>query len=191
MRKLIAFEWISLDGVFDADPEYFSKWFIPYHSNSRAECIRSILEGADAFLYGATTYEMLAPFWSTQTTDENGPAKALNELPKYVVSTTLKEPIWQNTEKIISTDVEAEIQKIKEEGTGYILISGSGKLVASLMKAGLLDEFHFLVHPYIMNSGRRLFNEAMPEAALELLASKELDLGVMQLDYRIKNAGVE
>jgi len=183
MRKITAFEWISLDGVFDAAPKYFSKWYLPYHSDSRAKCIRETIEGANALLFGGATYEMLAPYWSAQTNDDNGPARALNSLPKYVVSTTITKPIWQNTEKIISKNVEKEIVAIKELGDGYILVSGSATLVASLIKANLLDEFRFLMHPYIMNEGRRLFADNMPESALELSAAKQLDLGVVMLDY--------
>lgn len=186
MRKIIAFEWISLDGVFDADPKYFNKWFLPFHSDSRASYIKETIEGATALLLGGNTYKMLAPYWSEQTTDENGPAKALNSLPKYVVSTTIKNPTWQNTEKIISENVEKEIEKLKKQENGYILIAGSATLVASLMKADLLDEIRLLVHPYIINEGRRFFS-SMPESALNLVDSKELDLGVLMLDYKVKN----
>lgn len=194
MRRIKAFEWISLDGVFDADPEYFSKWFLPYqsgwlkdldHSNSRATCIKITVEEADAMLLGSDTYKMLAPYWSVQQNDDNGPAQKLNSMPKYAVSTTIKKPIWQNTKKVIGKDVEQEIAKLKQHGEGYILIFGSGILVASLMKAGLLDEFRFLVHPYIMNKGRRLFDNGLPEAALKLVDSKLLNSGILMLDYNV------
>jgi dihydrofolate reductase len=158
---------------------------LPFHSDSRAACIRETIEGADALLFGGNTYEMLAPYWSTQQTDENGPARALNSLPKYVVSTTVKESIWQNTEKIIGKNIEKEVADLKQKGEGYILISGSATFVASLMKSDLLDEFRLLVHPYVMNAGRRLFTADMPESPLELANSKQLDLGVLMLDYRV------
>ena len=95
MRKIVASVWMTLDGVFDAD--IMDQWFYPYHSDDRAAYIKETIVASDALLLGRTTYEMLAPYWSTQVTDENGPASKLNSMLKYVVSSTLKEAHWNNS----------------------------------------------------------------------------------------------
>ena len=89
MSKIVVSVWMTLDGVFDAD--IMDQWFNSYHSADRAAYIQGTIEAADALLLGRTTYEMLAPYWSTQKTDENGPASKLNSIRKYVVSSTMKE----------------------------------------------------------------------------------------------------
>ena len=125
MRNIIVSEWVTLDGVFDAEPQYFGVWWLPYHSDERAAHMRKTIESADALLLGATTYEMLAPYWSAQESDDNGPARKLNSMTKYVVSSTLKESLWNNTQKIIKDNVVEEIRKLKQEPGGDILIPGS------------------------------------------------------------------
>lgn len=137
MRKIIASEWVTLDGVFDSDPQFFNEWFMPYDSLARQEWIKNEIVSAATLLLGANTYEMLAPFWGAQTNDEMGPATKLNSMPKIVVSSRLKKSIWQNTKKIISEDIDAEMNSLKNSKDGDILISGSGTLVTSLMKKTL------------------------------------------------------
>jgi dihydrofolate reductase len=180
MKKLIVKEWITLDGVFDASS--MNQWHAPYHSDSRARCIIEDILGADAFLYGRATYEMLAPYWSALKNNEMGVADKLNSAPKYVVSTTLQKAEWNNS-TIISNDVVDEVKKLKEQPGGYILVDGSATLVHTLMEAGLVDEFRFLVHPVIMGSGKRFFKEGEPITNLKLVSSQTLDLGVLQLVY--------
>ncbi len=184
MRKIIVSEWITLDGVFDADPQYFGVWWLPYHSDERAADIRKTIESADALLLGDTTYEMLAPYWSAQENDDNGPAGKLNSMPKYVVSPTLTESLWNNTQKIIKEKVVEEIRKLKQESGGDILILGSATLVQSLMETDLIDEYRFLVLPVIMGAGRRFFKDGMTMTKLVLAETKTLPLGVLALVYK-------
>jgi len=180
MKKLIVKEWITLDGVFDASS--MNVWNAPYHSDSRARCIIEDILGADAFLYGRTTYEMLAPYWSALKNNEMGVADKLNNAPKHVVSTTLKKADWNNS-SIISRNVIEEVKKLKEQQGSYILLDGSATLAHGLMEAGLVDEYRFLVHPVIMGSGMKFFREGNSLSKLKLVHSKQLDLGVLQLIY--------
>lgn len=180
MKKLIVKEWITLDGVFDAST--MNVWNAPFHSNSRAKCIIEDVLGADAFLYGRTTYEMLAPYWSALKNNEMGVADKLNSAPKYVVSATLKKAGWNNS-TIINRNVIEEVRKLKKQQGNYILLDGSATLAHGLMEAGLVDEYRFLVHPVIMGSGKRFFKEDLPFNKLKLVHSEQLDLGVLHLVY--------
>lgn len=186
MGKIVVSEWITIDGVFDADPEYFEQWFLPYHSQKRGEYITNNIQSGSALLLGGNTYQMLAPFWSSQQNDDAGPASKLNSMPKYVVSAKTTRPIWQNTQKIISDNVVDEITKVKQQVDGDILVLGSATLAESLMQAGLVDEYRFLVHPVIMARGRRFFKDGMPATKLQLTKQESLDLGVVVLHYQAK-----
>lgn len=184
MRQIIVSEWITLDGVFDADS--MEVWFAPFHSDERAAYISNTITGSAALLLGGTTYRMLAPYWSSQTTDDMGPASKLNSMPKYVVSSTLEKAEWYNTQEIIKNNAEEQIRKLKREAGGNILISGSATLVQLLMAADLIDEYQFLVHPFIAGSGKRFFKEGMQTAELQLITTETLELGVTLLCYRPK-----
>ena len=185
MARLMAFEWVSLDGVFDADPAHFSRWFLPFHSEARAGCIRDTIEGADALLLGRRTYEMLARFWSAQTDDSQGPARALNALPKYVASTTLRDAKWRNTEGILRHDVHREVAHLKDSVNGTIILIGSATLLAGLLSERLVDAVRLLVHPCVMGEGRRWTSEDTPVTHLQLVESARLERGVLQLDYQL------
>jgi dihydrofolate reductase len=187
MRKLVSKAWVTLDGVFDADT--MDQWFNPYQTAERnAEIKKTVLE-SDAMLYGRTTYEMLAPYWSKLENNEFGIADKLNSVPKYVVSTTLKSADWNNS-TIISENVVEEITKLKQQPGQQILLDGSATLAHSLMETGLIDEYRFLVHPYIMGSGKRFFPDGI-KAPLKLVSTKTLDSGVVVLYYQPNKKGVQ
>lgn len=182
MRKLIVKEWMALDGVFDADADKFEQWFLPYESEDRAEEIKNTVLASDAFIYGRTTYEMLAPYWSSLKNNEMGIADKLNSTPKYVVSTTLEKADWSNS-TIIKEDVAEAISKLKQQPGGQILIDGSATLVQSLMETDLIDEYRFLVHPIIMGSGKRFFKDGS-QAVLKLVETKAFSSGVVLMVYQ-------
>src|ERR1700681_2660796 len=169
MRKLVVSEWMTLDGVFDADT--MDKWWIPYDSAERQEYIKGGILECDAMLYGHTTYAMLAPYWSAQKNDENGPAAKLNGVRKYVVSSSLKKAMWNNS-TIIKGNIDEEIATLKQQSGGDILITGSATLVQSLMETDLIDEYRFLVQPIIMGSGKRFFKDVMHMTRLKLVSTK-------------------
>ena len=181
MRKIIVSEWVTLDGVFDADT--MEQWFNPYHSDERAAYITETIHGSEALLLGEVTYEMLASYWPHQKNDAMGPASKLNSMPKYVVSAKLKKAQWNNS-NIIKENVVEEITKLKQQPGGDILIPGSATLVESLMETDLVDEYRFLVHPIIMGSGKRFFKDGMQTTRLKLVKTKSLGLGVMLLCYQ-------
>lgn len=181
MRKLIVTEWLTLDGVFDADN--MAEWHTPYNTASRQESISDTINGCGALLYGRITYQMLYPYWSQFKHNENNVADTLNNAPKYVVSSTLKDAPWHNS-TILSGNITDEIRKLKQQAGNYILIEGSGTLVQSLMGTDLIDEYRFLVHPVIMSSGKKFFQDGMDFAKLELTESKPLEKGVMSLTYQ-------
>ncbi len=180
MRKLVVSAWISLDGVFDADT--MPQWYAPFDSEARQTYIREGILACDALLFGRTTYEMLAPYWSSLHNNEMGVAGKLNSAPKYVVSSGLKKADWHNT-TIISENVVTEITRLKQEPGREIQIEGSALLVQSLMEADLIDEYRFLVHPIIAGKGKRFFKEGMTTGALTLVKTQPLDKGVIVLYY--------
>jgi dihydrofolate reductase len=180
MRKLVVSEWVTLDGVFDADT--MPQWFIPFQSDDRARHIKKVIEACDGIVLGRTTYEMLGPYWSAQKNDEQGPAAKLNSVPKYVVSSTMKKADWNNS-TIINDNVDKEIAKLKHRVGGDLLVLGSAALVRSLAGSDLVDEYRFLVHPIMMGSGKRFFTEGMATKKLKVLEAETLDMGVVAHRY--------
>ena len=181
MRKLVVSEWVTLDGVLDADS--MDVWFNPYHSEERAAYITKTVHEADALLLGRVTYEMLASYWPYQKNDDNGPASKLNSAPKYVVSSTPLKATWNNSTRIKEYVVE-EVTRLKQQPGQDILITGSPTLVQSLMQTDLIDEYKFLVHPIIMGSGKRFFKEGMDTTRLKLVKTQTFNLGVVLLCYQ-------
>jgi dihydrofolate reductase len=181
MRKLVVSAWFTLDGIFDADS--MDVWWNPYNSDERATYIKEMINGADALLFGRTTYEMLASYWPDQKNDNNGPASKLNSVPKFVVSSTLKKDDWNNS-TIIKDNVVEEIAKLKKLPGQEIQIEGSATLVQSLMDANLIDEFRFLVTPIIVGNGKRFFKDGMSTTGMTLVKTKTLALGVVALNYQ-------
>jgi len=181
MRKLVVSAWISIDGVFDADT--MPQWFSPFDSLSKNEYIRDSIVKADALLIGRTTYEMLASYWPLQLNDDNGPAGKINSMEKFVVSTTLEKPAWNNS-TIINKNIIEEIRELKKQNGNEIQIPGSATLVQSLMKANLIDEYRFLVHPIIMGNGKRFLKDAMKNSGMNLILTQTFDKGVVLLCYQ-------
>ena len=181
MRKLVVSEWVTLDGVFDADT--MEQWFNPYHSDDKAEYIQETILASDAILLGRATYEMLAPYWSALKNNEMGIADRLNSAAKYVVSSTPLKAQWNNS-TIIKEHVVEEITRLKQQPGQDILITGSATLVQSLMQTDLIDEYRFLVHPIIMGSGKRFFKDGMDTTRLKLVKTNTFSLGVVLLCYK-------
>jgi dihydrofolate reductase len=182
MRKLVVKEWMTLDGIIDA--ESMDQWFVPYDSPERRAHIKEGLERSDAYLLGRVTYEMLAPYWSALPDEaEGGLAGLLNHLHKYVVSSSLARADWEPS-SIIRDDVVGAISQLKQQPGKDILIDGSATLVRSLMATDLIDEYHLLVQPMVMGTGKRLFTQEAPSSRLTLIASEHLSKGVLALTYQ-------
>jgi dihydrofolate reductase len=185
MRKLWVKAWMTLDGIFDADT--MDHWWPPTDEAAvdearRLEYIVEEYSKGDVYLLGRTTYEMLWPGWSTQTTGD-GPGPLLNRMKKYVVSTTLQTAPWKESTIIRGNVVEA-ITKLKQQPGKDIIIDGSASLVQSLMGTDLIDEYRFLVLPYIMGRGRRFFPDGTPPTKLRLVESKMISFGTLALIYQ-------
>jgi len=181
MRRLVVSAWVSIDGIFDADT--MPQWFSPFDSIAKNEYIRDSIMKADALLAGRTTYEMLASYWSLQLNDDNGPASKINSMEKFVVSSKLEKPAWNNS-TIINKNIIEEISELKKLNGNEIQIPGSATLVQSLMKANLIDEYRFLVHPIIMGSGKRFFKDEMKTSEMKLIKTQTFDKGVVLLCYQ-------
>jgi dihydrofolate reductase len=135
-------------------------------------------------LMGRTAYEEWADFWPNQDPEENPDAALMNGVRKYVVSTTLEEPLeWQNS-TLIASDIAEEISELKRQLGKGIVFSGSGSLVRSLLKDGLIDELRLIVHPVVVGGGKRLFEEGGERIALELVDFRTFSTGVVYLTYR-------
>jgi dihydrofolate reductase len=133
-------------------------------------------------LFGRRTFEAFAAYWP-QLGDANPMAAALNSVPKLVASNTLASAdAWANS-SVVSGDVAAELARLKEGEGGDISITGSATLVRSLLAAGVLDELRLLVHPIVLGTGARLFDDGNASVPLTLLDSRPLATGVMYLTY--------
>lgn len=182
MANLTAFEWVSLDGVFDADN--MEEWFFPYDSAERRKAIKETYLQADAFLMGRATYEMLAPYWSgLQDDDKDGLAGVLTNTPKFIASSGDVIADWGET-TILGENVEDEIKNLKGQYES-ILIIGSATLAGSLARAGLMDGYTLLVQPFIVGSGRQFFDQNM-KAPLHLTGVENVDQDVLLLRYSVK-----
>jgi dihydrofolate reductase len=162
MGKIAAHEFISLDGVYE-NPSWTAAYgFDPQMGGT----IGAITSACSAILLGRTTYEMFYPAWSTRTAEDDPGAPFFNETTKYVVSGTLENPEWQNTEVLGTYDAE-KIRELKQSESGDIYISGSGTLVRALLADGLLDNLHLFVFPVALGAGERLFAGDNTKLALE------------------------
>lgn len=172
MPRITVTEYVSLDGVFD-EP---GQWSFPFWTDEAAKWKYDELFASDAQLLGRVTYEGFAAAWPTMS-DEAGFADRMNGMPKYVVSSTLTEPAWTNT-RVIGVDA---IASLPDEN---LLVAGSGQLVDSLFREGLVDEFRLLVHPIVLGSGKQLFKDGVPTTSLTLEDQQTFSSGVLALTYR-------
>jgi dihydrofolate reductase len=179
MRKVIAVEFVSLDGVMESPEE----WAFSYSNDEMEEANASGMAASDAMLLGRVTYQEFASFWADRTSDDAQSADYINNTSKFVVSTTLDTVEWQNS-TLIEGDVAEEITKLKQQLGKDIAILGSGTLVRSLLQDDLLDELRLIIHPIVLGSGKRLFEDGGDQKALELVDSKTFGTGVLYLTYQ-------
>jgi dihydrofolate reductase len=179
MGEIHVHEFMSLDGVIDAPTWTFDYGFHP----KMGEAISAFTERSTGILLGRTTYEMFEPAWSTRTVEDDPGAPFFNDTTKYVVSGTLKEGTWRNSEIVGPYDPEA-IRRLKGEVGGDLYVSGSGMLVRAMLADGLIDGLHLFVYPLTRGEGPRLFPEGAAPSKLSLAASASYDNGVVYLSYR-------
>ncbi|OLT14635.1 pyrimidine reductase [Pseudonocardia sp. CNS-139] len=174
MAKIVANFFISLDGVVEAPDQ----WHFPYFDDEMGAVVGAGIEATTVMLMGRTLYDEWAAYWPDSTDEPI--ASRFNAMPKYVVSSSLEKPEWNNT-TVLTGSVE-EVRRFKETVDGRIGMSGSATTVRWLLANGLLDELRLLVHPIVVGHGQRLFEET-PTHKLTLAASAALSSGVLDLTY--------
>ncbi len=178
MRKIVAGLFLSLDGVATAP----NRWVFPYMTDEVGQAVGANMEASDAMLLGRRTYEEWAAYWPDKTADDDPYADYINNVPKHVVSTTLRPPLeWRNS-TLVAGDAREQISRLKQQLGKNIAISGSISLVGWLLREGLLDELSLLVFPVVVGSGKHLF-DGPDQVPLKLIQSRTFDHGVLSLRY--------
>ena len=191
--KLTTTTFVSVDGVMqglggpDEDRSGgFERggWVTPHVDNEAMTYLNGVYQRADAFLFGRRTYEIFAGSWGAVADPGANPiAKALNTRPKYVASTTLTDPQWADT-TVLSGEVAAAVGELKAKPGRELQVVGSLSLVRWLLDNDLVDEITLFTYPVVVGQGARLFPDAGPDTALELVESRAITSGVTMQVYR-------
>jgi len=187
MGKMVITENVSLDGVIQ-DPTgeegfRFGGWFGQIGDKDREAWTKVEFEealGAEVLLLGRRSYEYFAARWASRSGDW---ADRLNSLPKYVVSSTLEDPEWNNS-MVLKGDVVNEVSKLKERVNGDIVVYASGQLVHTLMEHDLVDELRLMIYPFVLGAGERLFGETGDKKPIRLVDTRTVGDGLALLIYQ-------
>jgi dihydrofolate reductase len=178
MGKIVVSENVTLDGVVEdpAGAEGFRRggWVGRVGERGREEAAKVLLDealGAEAQLFGRRTYEFLAARWPSRSGQL---ADRLNHMPKYVVSSSLRDPDWNNS-TVLAGDVIQEVAQLKEELDGEIVVAGSIRLVRALMENDLVDELRLMIFPVVLGGGVRLFGETSDQRPVRLIETRAVD----------------
>jgi dihydrofolate reductase len=186
VSNIVVSQFVTVDGVFE-DPGGSEKherggWALQFDRGPEGDKFKldEVME-SEALLLGRVTYEGFAEAWPSR---EGEFADKFNNMPKYVVSTTLAEAEWNNS-TLIEGDVAGEVAKLKQQEGGDILVNGSAQLVRALMENDLVDEYRLMVFPVVLGSGKRLFADGIARTELRLAEAKPVGPeGVVVLTYR-------
>jgi dihydrofolate reductase len=191
MRKIVVVEFLTLDGVMQAPGDQnedrsggFDKggWQRDYFDDTLGASIIGALADTGGFLLGRRTYEIFAAHWPKQP-PQDPLAGTFNDLPKWVVSTSLREPLpWRNS-TLIRGDVADAVAKLRAGDGKDVQVIGSGELVQTLIRDDLVDEYRLMIHPIVMGSGKRLFRDEGTIAKLRLVDSTPTSTGVLIARY--------
>jgi len=191
LGKVVVNMNLTLDGVMqaparpDEDPRggfEHGGWALPYFDPVMGRVAAEGIAKTPALLLGRHTYEDFYAVWPKRT--DNPFTEVLNNAQKYVASTTLKEPLLWSNSTLLSGDAAAAVATLKERLGKDLVVLGSGELVQSLMRRNLVDEYVLSIHPLVLGSGRRLFRDGSPFAALRLVDTKTTTTGVVIATYR-------
>jgi dihydrofolate reductase len=187
VRTLAVTQNITVDGSI----EMLGDWFDPQgqagvDSSDMLEELHRQDSTSDAFLVGRRTFEDLRGYWPKQTDDATGVTDYLNRVRKYVVSTTMTEPGWENS-TVLSGDAVEEVRALKQQPGQDIVVTGSITLCHTLIAAGLVDEYRLFVYPVVQGRGRRLFPDGFEVPALALLDAKAFRNGVTFSSYGVRS----
>ena len=193
MRKIIASEYVTLDGVMEdpggGDKSKYGGWSLQFWNEQAMKFKYDELFGCDALLLGRVTYAGFAKAWPTMK-DTGDFGERMNTIPKLVVSTTLKSAEWNNS-TIINDKVVAKIKALKEQSGKDILVVGSAELVHTLMQYDLVDEFRLMIHPILVGGGKRLFGEGIDPKILRPVDTKPFSSGIVVLTYQLDNKEIK
>ena len=181
MRKLVVFDQVTLDGYF-CDKKGDMSW--AHKSDPEWDAFTNEnASGGGILLFGRVTFEMMKSYWPTPMAMKDAPvvAKQMNEMEKYVLSKSLRDPGWKNTQVI--RDI-AGVRKLKKEASADIVMLGSGSVVAQLADEGLVDEYQIVVNPIVLGEGRTLFDGVKKRVTLELSSTREFKNGNVLLSYK-------
>jgi dihydrofolate reductase len=182
MRKLIMWNFITLDGYFEGD----KNWDLSFHDTVWGPELENFsieqLNAADYVAYGRITYEGMAAYWRTA---KGKTAELMNKIPKLVFSRTLNAVDWNNS-SLIKENASAEISKLKTQGSGDMFVLGSANLSATFINDNLFDEYRIVVAPIIAGSGRPLFQKGIAPRPLTLVSSQQLSTGGLILTFKPK-----
>jgi dihydrofolate reductase len=184
MRKLVAFNHVTLDGYFagmNGDISWANR------DNNDAEWnafVADNAKGGDPLLFGRITYELMVRYWPTPHASANDPivAERMNNLPKVVFSRTLDKASWNNT-RLVKGGLAAEIRKMKKEPGKDMAILGSGSIVSQLAQEGLIDEYQIVVNPVVLGEGRTMFDGIKEKLTLKLTKTRTFGNGNVMLYY--------
>jgi dihydrofolate reductase len=192
MRKLIADEWVTLDGVMQAPGQAdedtsggfrHGGWHVGYFDDIAMRLVVENVVKAGGFLLGRRTYEIFAAHWPNASEEEQVLAEPLNTKPKYVASRTLTEPLdWRNS-TVLKGDVAEAVAALKQEDGEDLHVIGSGELVQTLFGQGLVDEFRLMIDPVVVGGGKRLFRDDGVLSPLRLVDSQVSTTGVIIATY--------
>jgi len=190
--RLTLTTFLTLDGVMQAPgaPDedrsgnfHHGGWLVPYFDDDMTRIVTQAFANADAFLLGRRTYEIFAAHWPRVTDPNDTIAAALNRLPKYVVSKSLKNAEWKGT-TVIGGDIAKHVGELKKRHSREIQVHGSGDLAQTLIANDLVDDYHLWLYPVVLGSGKRLFDPGAVPAALTLTDSRRTSTGVVVNTYR-------
>ena len=186
MARIVVSEFISVDGVMEApggEPGYrHTNWVGKRHEAGQIEYKFQEVLDHEALLIGQVTYESFADAWPTY---KGAFADRMNSMPKYVVSTTVKTPAWNNT-TVLQGEPMAAIRKLKQDLKGDIVVGGSRTLVNALKQHDLVDEYRLMVFPVILGSGTQLFDRTEDATDLRLVDTRSFANGAVVLTYRVE-----
>ncbi|MGW3253466.1 dihydrofolate reductase family protein [Streptomyces fungicidicus] len=191
MGKLVVTTFVTLDGVYQAPggPQEDTRdgfdqggWSVPYGDEDFGRFVNGVFSRVGAFLLGRRTYDIFASYWPKMTDPADPVAGKLNELPKYVASTTLTDPEWAGT-TVIAGDLAKEVTALKKHTDGELQLHGSGALARSLFVLDLVDTLHLLTFPVVLGAGRRLFPEGSVPSAFRHAGGEITAAGVSIQTY--------
>ena len=184
MGRIVVTEFVSLDGVIEApgggEEFKYGGWSFEIERGPEGDQFKlDETMSSDALLLGRVTYEGFAAAWPSR---EGEFADKFNTMPKYVVSSTLDEPEWNNS-TVLKGDLADEVTKLRDKHEGDVVVHGSAKLVQGLIEHDLVDELRLMVFPVVLGAGKRLFGETSDKKRLRLVDTKVVGDGVAILSY--------